>query len=169
MVRIFPLVLALGLSGCSGLPFFQPQAPAAAPGVSEALSGDGATDFEVDVPGASAPPPPPEARTVEQFDTTTAADRAEAAAPTDASNGAPLGTTIASLGDPADPGFWAETPLVSEVRQGRLTYPATGKSVQVELRPSGGEAGSGTRVSLPALRVLEAPLTALPELEVFAL
>lgn len=115
-----------------------------------------------------APPPPANARTVDQFDTTSDADKQQAAAAPPSGGERELGRTIASLGDPTDPGFWAETPLVTAPVKGRLVYPATGKSVQVELRPSGGAAGSGSRVSLPALRVLEAPLTALPELIVFA-
>jgi len=81
----------------------------------------------------------------------------------------PLGTTVASLGDPADPGLWAETPLVTAPRPGRLEDPATGASVEVELRPSGGAPGSGTRASLPALRALGVPLTGLPELRVIGL
>lgn len=111
----------------------------------------------------AAPPPPREARTIEQFDTTTAEQRAAAAAP--AAGGRLLGTTVASLGDPARPGFWIMTALAETTGAGRLVYPATGKSVEVELLPL--ESGS-SRVSLAALRVLEAPLTDLPTLEVYA-
>jgi hypothetical protein len=46
---------------------------------------------------------------------------------------------------------------------------ATGAEAQVELLPSGGAPGSGSQLSLPAFRLLGLPLTALPELEVFAL
>ncbi|WP_342344709.1 D-galactarate dehydratase [Vannielia litorea] len=116
---------------------------------------------------AEAPPPPADARTADQFDTTTDEEKqAAAAAPVAAER--ELGSTIASLGDPTDPGFWAETPLVNTAQAGRLVYPGNGNSVQVELRPSGGEPGSGTRVSLPAFQVLGAPLTGLPELLVYA-
>ncbi len=111
------------------------------------------------------PPPPPTARTVEQFDTTTAEDRAEAVAPPSGAERR-LGTTIASLGSPTDPGIWFKTPLVSEVTQGRVEY--NGKSVNVELRPSGGAAGSGSQISLAAMRLIEAPLTGLPEVTVYA-
>ena len=114
-------------------------------------------------PELAAPPPPPAARTVEQFDTTTDEQRIAASAPS--SGGTLLGTTIASLGDPGRAGFWAETDLVSAVTSGRLVYPATGKSVEVELTPA---SGGGSRVSLAAMRVLEAPLTDLPVLEVYA-
>jgi hypothetical protein len=111
----------------------------------------------------AAPPPPRSARTVEQFDTTTEAQRQAAAAP--ASGGRLLGTTVASLGDPARPGFWIMTSLAKAPGAGRLVYPVTGKSVEVELLPL--ETGS-SRVSLAALRLLEAPLTDLPVLEVYA-
>ena len=72
---------------------------------------------------------------------------------------------MASLGDPAQPGFWMTTPLVTSERPGRLEYPLKGTSVEVTLIPS--EAGS-SRVSLAALRLLEAPLADLSELDVFA-
>lgn len=112
------------------------------------------------------PPPPPTARTVEQFDTTTAEDRAEALAPTPiAATSASLGTTIASLGSPSDPGIWLKTPLVTTLTPGRVEY--QGNSVNVELRPSGGAAGSGSQMSLAAMRLIEAPLTGLPEVTVF--
>lgn len=148
-------MLGLALAGCGEMGR-RIAAPTPEPGAPEA-----------EVAGASVPVPVAGAATPEQFDTTSAEQRAAAAA-------APviaevrLGTTIASLGDPSDPGFWAETGLVDEVVQGRLEYPAEGTSVRVELRPSGGSPGSGTRVSLPAMRVLRAPLTALPELTVFS-
>ncbi|MBK5934209.1 hypothetical protein CCR78_09505 [Rhodovulum imhoffii] len=114
----------------------------------------------------AAPAPPATAMTVEQFDTTSVQARTLAAAPD--SGGQRLGTTIASLGDPAEPGFWAKTPLVDTVRTGRLESPASGASVQVELRPLKAPAGAGSQVSLPALRVLGVPLTDLPELIVYA-
>lgn len=117
-------------------------------------------DREVEGP----PPPPPTARTVEQFDTTNAAER-EAASAT-SSGGTSLGETVASLGDAATPGFWVQTPLVSEIGAGRVVNTANGKSVEVELRPI---PGGSARVSLPTLRLLEAPLTDLVTLEVFAL
>ncbi|PRY25961.1 hypothetical protein CLV78_10152 [Aliiruegeria haliotis] len=159
-------ILVIAIAGCAQVPRgAKGPASTGAPlsGTSQSI---GPTEVAVDAPGTDSPPPPPSARTVEQFDTTTGAER-QAAAAAPATGAARLGTTVASLGDPTDPGFWAETGLVSEPRQGRLEYPASGQSVQVELRPSGGAPGSGTRVSLPALRVLEAPLTGLPELVVF--
>ncbi|MGR3341905.1 MAG: D-galactarate dehydratase [Paracoccaceae bacterium] len=113
--------------------------------------------------------PPTDATTVEQFDTTTVAERQAALVPTTMSSGErEIGHTIASLGNPAIPGFWLETPLVSVLTKGRVLYRVTGKSVAVDLIPTGGDAGSGSRISLPALRLLGAALTGLPELIVYA-
>ncbi|MEM1386954.1 MAG: hypothetical protein AAF748_09865 [Pseudomonadota bacterium] len=115
-----------------------------------------------------APPPPPNATTPEQFDTTTEEDRNVAVAPTpDTSGDGRLGTTVASIGDAAEPGFWIKTPLVSAQGSGRLFYPASGRTIQVQLIPSGGDSGSGSQVSLAALRLLNAPLDGLPELVVY--
>ena len=116
------------------------------------------------------PPPPPEnAITVEQFDTTTAEDREAALAPAEPAGEERLGTTLATLGSPADPGIWIETGLVSALAPGRAEVAATGASVNLELRPSGGDAGSGSEISLPAMRLLEIPLTAIQELEIYRL
>lgn len=112
------------------------------------------------------PPPPPTAVTVEDFDTTTAEDRQEALAAPEPAGEQALGTSIASLGNPADPGIWLSTPLVDTLQSGRIAW--QGNSVNVELRPSGGAAGSGSEISLAAMRLLTAPLTDLPEIEVFA-
>ncbi len=108
------------------------------------------------------PPPPANARTVEQFDTTTAEERAEATAVS--TGGTRLGETVASLGDAASPGFGVETELVAELAMGRVVNTANGKGVEVELRPS---TGGSSRVSLAAMRLIEAPLTDLVTLEVY--
>jgi len=120
------------------------------------------------VTAVTAPPPPPAARTVEQFDTTSAEERSAAVAAPEPAGERSLGTTVASLGAPTDPGIWMQTGLVSEVTMGRVVYAANGKSVTLELRPSGGEPGAGSQISLAAIRLLEAPLTGLLELSVFA-
>lgn len=164
MMRGASIVLFLALAGCGGTaPSFlggiggeRPDAPS-----DVALPGD-----PLMAPMKEGVPPPAEATTAVEFDTTTAEEREVAAS---AEGGRELGRTVASLGDPSDPGFWIETPLVTEVAEGRLVFPGTGNSVKVELRPTGGAPGSGSRVSLPAMRVLEAPLTGLPELIVYVL
>ncbi len=106
--------------------------------------------------------PPPDARTVEEFDTTSADERAAATSP-DAS-GTFLGSDVASLGDPARPGFWIETPLASAPGKGRVTLSGKGGGVEVDLIPS----ESGSRLSLAAIRLLEVPLTDLPTVDVYA-
>ncbi|NCO87345.1 MAG: D-galactarate dehydratase [Rhodobacterales bacterium] len=154
----------IGLAGCDD-PAFQEffGAPASGVAPAEAIAVSAVPPETTIV----APPPPPSARTVEQFDTTTQADRIAAVAAPPPPREARLGTTIASLGSPTDPGIWMRTGLVSEVTMGRVEYPANGKSVTLELRPSGGPAGAGSQISLAAMRLLEVPLTGLPELVVF--
>lgn len=107
--------------------------------------------------------PPTSARTVDEFDTSTADER-QAASATPVSAERALGNTIASLGDPARSGFWLETSLVSRAETGRVVYPATGQSAQVELMPSDG----GSRMSLAAMRLIGVPLTGLAEVQVFS-
>ncbi|MFK7938926.1 MAG: hypothetical protein AB8B82_06075 [Roseovarius sp.] len=112
--------------------------------------------------------PPQAARTVEEFDTTTAEQRSDALAEaSDAASERDLGLTVASLGSPTEPGFWLKTPLVSAPTKGKVVYPATGKSVAVDLIPIDGPKTAGSRMSLPAMRLIDAPLTGLPEVQVF--
>jgi hypothetical protein len=160
------LLAAVSLAGCAELAaeLGLSQEPAAPAGLEEGA----APDEAVIQTSVTAPPPRPTARTVEEFDTTSAEDRAAAVASAgSAASEQRLGTTIASLGSPTDPGIWMSTPHVSEVTMGRVEYPVTGKSVTLELRPSGGVPGSGSQISLAAMRLLDAPLTALPELVVY--
>jgi len=135
------------------------------------------TPGEASQPNATAPAaaivaPPENARTIEEFDTTTPEARDAAVAPAPApqadATGGRLGTTVASIGDPAEPGFWIRTPLVTARAPGRVYYAATGRTVQVQLIPSGGPAGGGSQVSLATMRLLDAPLDSLPELVVYA-
>lgn len=125
---------------------------------------------QVEVAMPIAPPAPAtNARTVEQFDTTTAQDRAaalDAPQADDIASEQDLGVTLATLGDPTDPGIWIKTPLVNAIVQGRAEY--QGASVNLELRPSGGASGSGSQISLPAMRLLNAPLTGILEIHVFS-
>jgi len=106
--------------------------------------------------------PAEDAITVEDFDTTTDEQREAAASPSTGGNS--IGTTVASLGDAGAPGFWLETPLVSAPTTGRVRNPQSGRTVQVDLRPA---PGGSSRISLAAMRLLEAPLTELVTLEVF--
>lgn len=145
------LLLVLAVAGCGTLRPFQRSDPAP----------------EAPPPAVVAPVPKPTARTPDQLDTTTAKQRAEARAGASGSE-TRLGTTIASLGDPTDPGFWIRTPLARKEGPGRIVEPSTGKSVRLQLIPRDGPAGGGSQVSLPALRLLGVSLTALPEVVVYA-
>ena len=128
----------------------------------EAVTAPVALEAEV-----KAPPPPPSARTEEAFDTTTAEEREAAVAAPEPAGEAKLGVTVATLGAPTDPGFWLETPLVSSMREGRVEA-VNGKSVAVTLRPIEGPKTAGSRISLPALRLLEVGLAGLHEVAVYA-
>ncbi len=103
-------------------------------------------------------------QTAAQLDKTTAAEKAAAAAPS--SGGGKLGTTVASLGDATQSGFWIKTPLVSAAGKGRVVNPANGKSANVDLQPLGGGA-AGSQISLAAMQALGVALTDLPTLEVW--
>lgn len=169
MTRAIVLMALLALPGCDGVR----RALEGGPNPTPAASGPVVipeTQEEVQAVVASAgrsEAAPRNARTVEQFDTTTEAERqiAVAAAEPAEDAEAALGSTIATLGDPSDPGLWLATPLVSEARPGRLAL--GDQSVLVELRPIPGAETAGSRISLPAIRLLGAPLTGLTEIEVF--
>ena len=170
-----PLSLAAGLvlSGCAGgFSFRQDRAPDAER-VDVAVTIDPGPDVVRPMPrgGRDAAPASalrPRGRTADALDTTTPAQRAAATEAARSSTGQRLGETLAGLGSPGETGFWLVTGLVSRERQGRLVA-ASGAAVAVELRPSGGPAGSGSRISLAALRALDLPLTELATLQVFAL
>ncbi|WP_417719036.1 hypothetical protein [Salipiger sp.] len=158
----YALILPLLLAACADMPFGGAAKPASATAPDEVRPAERPATIV-------APKPPASARTADQFDTTTAADRAAAAAaPAEPAGEKSLGTTVASLGDPARPGFWLETPLVSAPGKGRVVYPGSGKSSQVDLIPIDGPATAGSRISLAAMRLIEAPLTDLPVIEVYS-
>lgn len=156
--RIGGVILAgLSLTACGKLQFLK-----------ERPEAESQTPAPASRPATVSPPPAAGARTVDQFDTTTAEERKKAAAAPKPQGETSLGDTVASLGDPAAPGFWLETPLVSAPAKGRVLNPATGKSAQVDLIPIDGPKTAGSRISLAAMRLIEAPLTDLPTLKVFS-
>lgn len=116
-------------------------------------------------PATAAPAPSATAQTAAALDTTTPEQRAAAAVPAVGASRV-LGKTIVSLGSPTKPGLWIKTPLVKTEGQGRVTNPANGKSSLVTLIPIEGRATGGSRLSLPALRLIEASLTDLTEVVV---
>lgn len=148
-------------SGLGGSSAEQELAPPADPFVQEAP----VVEETALAPATAAPPPPPSAQTAEALDTTTPEQR-EAATAAPVVETQSLGTTVVSLGSPTKPGLWLRTPLVSEPAQGRVTNLATGESSLVSLLPLEGPSTAGSRMSLPALRLIGASLTALTEVEV---
>lgn len=171
-VLTIPALFVLG--ACAALPLPGNRAPLA-DGVNVAVRDADDTTIRPEArPGTSltAARPAPAAglgrggQSADALDRTSAAERAAAtAAP--AARTQLLGETLANLGAPAETGFWLRTGLVTQPRQGRVEGPG-GQSVRVELRPSGGPAGSGSQLSLAAFRALELPLTQLVSLRVFA-
>lgn len=170
MKNALVLVSVLALGGCAGqMPTFL-QGP---------LGLRGSPPPHVDAAPAPRAPsssieqtaidPPSGADTAAELDSSTPDDRVAALAPAvnQTSGEQLLGTTVASLGDPAETGFWIKTALVSAPADGRVVYAASGRSVRVQLIPSGGAPGGGSEVSLAAMRLLDAPLTDLPELVVY--
>ncbi|WP_370268460.1 hypothetical protein [Nioella sp.] len=116
---------------------------------------------------ASDVPPPAVAEEVAEEEAVEAATGEEAEAPAPSAASGSLGTTIASLGDPTRPGLWLETPLVSAETAGTLVA-ENGNRIDVTLIPSGGAAGSGSRISVAAMQALGLGLTDLATLTVIA-
>jgi hypothetical protein len=163
--------MALVVSACSGpLSLRRDARPAGDPAVAVVQT----PGSEVTRPvarggaGAGAGAIAPQGRTAAALDRTSEAERAAAAAAARSAEGRRLGETLAGLGAPGEPGFWLVTGLVDRVRPGRVVAPS-GAALAVELRPSGGAAGGGSQISLPALRTLGLPLAGLSTLQVFAL
>ncbi|GAB4270415.1 MAG: hypothetical protein Kow0013_22660 [Pararhodobacter sp.] len=87
------------------------------------------------------------------------------APPTPAADGF-LGETLAGLGTPGETGLWLRTGLVAAPVQGRVET-ETGRSLTLELRPSGAGPGAGSHLSLMAMQSLGLPLSSLASLRVF--
>lgn len=158
-MRILLLIPAFALAACETL---QTPVSATAPGAAVTPAGAAAPAPTLDP--TPPPRPPAAARTVDQFDTTSAEDKAAALAVKADAPVRDLGTTLATLGPPAEPGIWLKTPLVDALTKGRVSY--NGKDANVELRPSGGAAGSGSQISLAAMQTLGIPLTEIAEVSV---
>ena len=160
MTRILLFAALFALSACSQMPKQADLPEAASPSAEQVRP--------VPRPAGLGRVVPKAAKTAEEFDVTTAQERAEATAvPAQGGEKSP-GLTVASLGDPTQAGFWIKTPLVDIASKGRVVFPGNGKSVQVDLVPIEGADSAGSRLSLAAFRILEAPLTELPEIEVFS-
>lgn len=91
------------------------------------------------------------ARTDEAFDSTTFEQRPAAIqTAAQASAAGLLGSTIASLGNPADFSIWPLTPLLDKVQAGRVQYGDT--SVAPELRPITGQPTGASQLPRSAFR-----------------
>jgi len=149
------------LVGCAVLPeSWRPATDESGPATSEG------SELPSDAQPSGGIAPPPDARTAEAFDTTTEQERAEALAGPSGGEKR-LGSTIAALGDVAEPGLWIKTPLVDAPAKGRVSHAPTGSSVAVNLIPLEADAGAGSQLSLAAMRLLKVGLTDLPEVEVY--
>jgi len=165
-MRVAFIICCAALAGCAEFQTLFPAEPAPDPAPVVAAAAPTRSAPAQARPPSDGPIPTAD-RSVETPDTTTAEERAAATAPASRPSGA-VGTTVAGLGDPAQPGFWIETPLVDSEGPGRVVLSETGAAAQVKLIPIDGPATAGSRLSLAAMRLLEAPLSDLVEVQVFA-
>ena len=100
------------------------------------------------------------------LDVATTEEREAALTPKPIAQEQALGEIIVSLGNPAEIGFWLKTSLIDSQSTGRVRHTASGKSVNVTLFPLEGQ-GSGSQISLSAMRTLDLPLTSLSLVTVF--
>lgn len=103
-----------------------------------------------------------------KLDKTTEAEKQDALASTATGGEVKLGSTIASLGDVSQQGFWLKTPKVLVETPGRIVWAGSGSSVNVTLIPKQDASSGGSQISLAAMRALGVPLTDLPELVVYS-
>lgn len=163
MTRAISILAVLAVAGCANGGFgglFSGDGPGSGFGrdmpADSAASGDVLTEAVV---GEAA------AADIAPADSST---RAAAVAEGDTGTGDTVrGFTVASLGDATQPGLWIETPLVERERVATVVAP-NGTTVEVTARPSGGERGSGSRLSLAAFQALGLDLTSLPTVTVIA-
>jgi len=163
ILRLSGALTLLAMAACTPADKTPQPAPDTAGGTKAAAAAPPAAPDQTAMAAAR---PVPAARNAAEFDTTTDAQKAAAAAPPTTGERR-LGSTIASLGDPSQPGFWIKTPLTKSEADGRIVNPANGRSAKVRLMPLDGPASGGSQVSLPALQLLGVSLTDLPTLEVY--
>jgi len=170
-VRFAIVIMAMPLAACApGKGLFDPQPRGADSDVVVLSPAEGQTRPKVRPSDGTALRPPSGARTAEAFDTTTEEERVAAVeAAQNETRATLLGTTIASLGAPSEPGIWMKTPLVDGPAKGRVDDPASGGSVAVDLMPLDAPRGAGSQLSLAAMRLLGVGLTELPEVQVYRL
>ncbi|WP_439138675.1 hypothetical protein [Roseicyclus sp.] len=140
-------------------------APLLAPFLALSLAACGVVDRTADAPLTIETPPAGGPTTV---DTATDQSLSSAEVPIaeqPQAEGRFLGFSVTSLGDATIPGLWLETPLVNAPMTGRIVA-ENGRQIAVELRPTGGARGSGSRLSLAGFTALGLQLTALSTLTV---
>ncbi|WP_308917924.1 hypothetical protein [Jannaschia sp. LMIT008] len=155
-MRLLTIVLLSAvLTGCG---FFREEEGPAEPApiilpptgqIAAAPTGGGAT--------VVAPPSRVTAR-AEALDTVSEAEKQQARIVAASAASADLGTETVALGDPAEPGLWVKTDLVSAEVAGKATA-AGGTGIALTLRPLGG--AGGAQISLSALQALGLPLAGL--------
>lgn len=164
MKHAMTMTLVLALAGCGGGTGF------GGGGGGGLFGGGGVLGTGLfDGSRSARPAPPPPATELAEGELPEDGEVAEGVADASgaAGDGLVLGFAVASLGDANVPGLWMETPLVSAEGPGRVVGP-DGRTVAVTLRPSGGTAGSGSRLSLQAMQALGIDLSALPTVTVIS-
>lgn len=148
------LLLPILVGACAQLPIGnRPAEPAPAPAPAPAAGAAGGTAAS---PAAVLSGPSTSAAALDTVSETEkeAARAAAAAAPA----GGELGTVTVALGDPADPGLWVKSDLVSADTAGTVRT-GGGEAIAVTLRPLGSD--GGPQISLSALQALGLPLAGL--------
>ena len=147
VAKTLAIIVLSGLWSCARSPLFDqsPKKPTRSVGV---LTGTGA-------PNAPA-----------LLDVATKEEREAAITPKPIAKEQALGEIVVSLGNPAEIGFWLKTSLISKQSTGLVRHTESGKSVNVTLFPLKGQ-GSGSQISLSAMRALGLPLTSLSSVTVF--
>jgi hypothetical protein len=150
------LLLAALAAGCAQLPNPFARGPAASvepaplPRPTEAVASSVAPPTAPPAAVASAP---------EALDTVSEAEKQAAREVAATASDTALGQVTVALGDPADPGLWVKSDLVSSERPGTVRT-GGGEAIAVTLRPLGAGDG-GAQISLSALQALGLPLTGL--------
>jgi hypothetical protein len=104
-------------------------------------------------------PPASVASAPSALDTVPEAEKQAAREQAATTTGGTLGEVTVSLGDPADPGLWVKSDLVSSERPGTVRT-GGGEAIAVTLRPVE-STESGAQISLSAMQALGLPLTGL--------
>lgn len=164
-VNVSVLILTVGLAGCAGPKSEVAYDVPAGLAVGEAGGSTVTATGDLASPSYAPATAVPAAQAVRKDEGKAEPDPSDLPVPDDDGDD-PMRTT-AGLGDPSRPGLWMETPLVTRKQPGRIVVVGTARAARVTLLPAGGPKTAGSRLSLEAMQVLNAPLTALVELDVY--